>query len=586
MIPQKAGTEIDLNAKIDEDLQKAEEAQKDVQKQKPKLAQALASKWLKYIIIGATALGIGYKMFFAPTADEPKKKVKKQKAKSVKANQEAEQKKIASEKIAKSQAGQIVQKNKVSIGDQTISNSEALRQIQVPELKLPETPKIPTIEKITIIDEQKNTKSKTTETQKQNDKQEYEYVEVEVIENGEKIKKIVQKPINKEENKTSDKPTEQKTEPVVDEVKKKRKIRQKIRDRKGKVKTITTEVEMTDTEYQEYKEKLKSQTFDKVKTNSDTSEANLPDSSGSPLSQQNERDTPNNNGTIGDKKGKSKKERDIKNLGENALEEMFVLNGKGPNDKTSKQTSSSGKKDFILFDGASLAEKEVSTSNASNAVSKLSNLENTIATGKIMEAVLETAINSEAAGTIRAVMSKDVYGEAGSKILIPRGSRLYGSYTTTTSTVQTRLLLTWNKVIRPDGVVITMNADTYDQSGKKGIEGDIDTRYGELFKNSLLYSFVTLGTAIAVEKIAGIKNATSINTATGTTVTNTSPANAAAQSVIDTAQDIADKMTDGLTDDLNPVISIPQGMLLKVIANSDIVVSSAYKRRTQDIKLG
>ena len=139
LIPQKAGTEIDLNAKLDDDLQKAEEAQKEVQKQKPKLAQTLASRWLKYIIIGITALGIGYKMFFAPTPDEPKKKVKKQKAKSVKANQETEQKKIASEKVAKSQTGQIVQKNKLSLDDKTISNTEAIRQIQVPELKLPES---------------------------------------------------------------------------------------------------------------------------------------------------------------------------------------------------------------------------------------------------------------------------------------------------------------------------------------------------------------------------------------------------------------------------------------------------------------
>ena len=140
-------------------------------------------------------------------------------------------------------------------------------------------------------------------------------------------------------------------------------------------------------------------------------------------------------------------------------------------------------------------------------------------------------------------------------------------------------------MIRPDGVVISMNADTYDQSGRKGIEGDIDTRYGEMFKNSLLYSFVTFGTAIAIEKIAGIKGSTSIVAGNGTSVTQSSPANAAATSVLETAQDIAEKMTDGLTDDLNPVISIPQGMLLKIIASTDIVIESAYKRRTSDIKL-
>jgi type IV secretion system protein VirB10 len=195
-----------------------------------------------------------------------------------------------------------------------------------------------------------------------------------------------------------------------------------------------------------------------------------------------------------------------------------------------------------------------------------------------MEATLETAIVSESEGTVSAVMSRDVYGESGRKILIPKGSRLYGSYTTVATVTQTRLLLTWTKIVRPDNVVITINADTYDQGGKKGIEGDINTRYGELFKNSLLYSFITLGTAVAIEKIAGIKGQTSIVAGNGTSVTNTSPANAAATSVIETAQDIAEKMTKGLPNNLNPIISIRQGMLLKVVSKVDVVVPEEYKR--------
>ena len=286
----------------------------------------------------------------------------------------------------------------------------------------------------------------------------------------------------------------------------------------------------------------------------------------------------------GKKNGKNKKQSSGKNLSENALDEMFVLSGKGSVEKESKKSSES-KKDFILFDGASITASEVidQSSQASN-VTKMQNLENTIAAGKIIEATLETAINSETAGTIRAVVAKDVYGETGNKILIPRGSRLYGSYATTSTTTQTRLLLTWTKVIRPDGIVISMSADTYDRIGKKGIEGDIDTRYGELFKNSLLYSFVTLGTAIAIEKLAGIKGS-SVSSNYSSLTTNTSPANAAAQSVISTAQDIAEKMTDGYTDDLNPVISIPQGMLLKIISSTDIVIDVAYKRRLKNIEL-
>ena len=290
LIPQKPDTNTDLNAKLDDDLKKAEETQKDIKKQKPKLAQALTSKWFKYVIVVFTAIGIGYKMFFAPVPEE-RKKAKKRTTKSTKTIQEARQNEIASAKVAKTKKGQIVQNNVVSIDEKAIANQTQLQKISVPDLKLPEIPKIPTIEKISIIDHD------TTSANERNNKkttQEYEYVEVEVVENGEKIKKIVQQPkSHPEKQKQPDRQQEQQTEPQQNtattqqnDVKKKRKIKQKIRDKKGRVKTVSIDVEMTDEEYKEYKEQLKSKSSN-AKTD------NLPGGDASILSQQsNTRATP------------------------------------------------------------------------------------------------------------------------------------------------------------------------------------------------------------------------------------------------------------------------------------------------------
>ena len=44
-------------------------------------------------------------------------------------------------------------------------------------------------------------------------------------------------------------------------------------------------------------------------------------------------------------------------------------------------------------------------------------------------------------------------------------------------------------------------------------------------------------------------------------------------------------MTDGMTDELDPVISVPQGLLLKVMSSTDIVVGTAYKRRYNNLEL-
>ena len=52
----------------------------------------------------------------------------------------------------------------------------------------------------------------------------------------------------------------------------------------------------------------------------------------------------------------------------------------------------------------------------------------TVAQGTLIPAVLETAFNSTRPGLARAIVSRDVRGFDGTRILIPRGSRLIGEY--------------------------------------------------------------------------------------------------------------------------------------------------------------
>ena len=150
MIPKKNGPDVNLNSKIDEDLQKAQEQQNDkIKKNKPKLAQAVGSKYFKFIIVIAVGLGIGYKMFFAP---EPEQKVKKKVSKKI--DQKDEQKKFANETLGKSE-GAIAKKSDaekeiLSLDNQRMSNKEILNKVAVPQLSLPQVPEIPKIDKLTI----------------------------------------------------------------------------------------------------------------------------------------------------------------------------------------------------------------------------------------------------------------------------------------------------------------------------------------------------------------------------------------------------------------------------------------------------
>ena len=158
MIPQKPTKDANLDAQLDKDIANAEKKSKeDIKKGKPKLAQAVATKYLKFIIIGVAALGLGYKMFFASAEDEP---VKKKQTNTIKTKKKDEQKVMADTKIAKGKSGEINKdkeeiKKIISITDQTISNSEAISSVSVPKLTLPNVPSVPTIEKIAVKEKKK-----------------------------------------------------------------------------------------------------------------------------------------------------------------------------------------------------------------------------------------------------------------------------------------------------------------------------------------------------------------------------------------------------------------------------------------------
>jgi len=63
--------------------------------------------------------------------------------------------------------------------------------------------------------------------------------------------------------------------------------------------------------------------------------------------------------------------------------------------------------------------------------------------------VLETAFDSTRPGLARALVQSDVRGFDGSRVLIPRGSRLIGEYRSDVAPGQHRALVNWTRLIRP-----------------------------------------------------------------------------------------------------------------------------------------
>ena len=126
----------------------------------------------------------------------------------------------------------------------------------------------------------------------------------------------------------------------------------------------------------------------------------------------------------------------------------------------------------------------------------------TIPKGTVIQAVLETALDSTRAGGVRALVQRDVSGFDGSRVLIPRGSRLYGEYEASLQPGQNRALVRWTRLIRPDGVTIALDSPSSDPLGRAGIRGKVDTKFLQRFGGALLQSVLDIGVGIAVSRVS------------------------------------------------------------------------------------
>ncbi|MBD3730832.1 MAG: conjugal transfer protein TrbI [Sphingomonadales bacterium] len=124
----------------------------------------------------------------------------------------------------------------------------------------------------------------------------------------------------------------------------------------------------------------------------------------------------------------------------------------------------------------------------------------TVPQGTVIAAVLETALDSTRPGAARALVQRDVHSFDGSRVLIPRGSRLYGTYAADLSQGQNRALIQWTRLIRPDGVTIALDSPSSDPLGRAGVKGKVDSKFFQRFGGAMLQSILDIGVGVATRK--------------------------------------------------------------------------------------
>jgi type IV secretion system protein VirB10 len=135
----------------------------------------------------------------------------------------------------------------------------------------------------------------------------------------------------------------------------------------------------------------------------------------------------------------------------------------------------------------------------------------TVTQGTMIPAVLETAIDTDVPGYVRAVVSQDVRSFDGTRVLVPRSSRLIGQYQSGLQAGQKRAYVIWTRLIRPDGVSVNLASPATGFDGSTGLEGKVNSHFFKRFGSAMLLSVIgglsTLGSGSAGLVLGGGQSA-------------------------------------------------------------------------------
>ena len=207
--------------------------------------------------------------------------------------------------------------------------------------------------------------------------------------------------------------------------------------------------------------------------------------------------------------------------------------------------------------------------------------------GTMIRGVLETAIQSDLPGMVRAITSEDVYSFDGRRVLIPQGTMLTGEYRSALSRGQTRVFLIWTRLLRSDGVSLIINSYGTDGLGRSGLAGEVDRHFFERFGAATLLT-VAGGAAQFVGQIGNQSQTATggisvLDPATGTLIPLTSSPNSSTQygqqiGSQAIAQSITRLAEEALKDSIGipPTINVDQGTRIIVFVKKDLDFSSLY----------
>ena len=190
--------------------------------------------------------------------------------------------------------------------------------------------------------------------------------------------------------------------------------------------------------------------------------------------------------------------------------------------------------------------------------------------GTVIPCVLISGLNSDLPGNAIAQVSENVWDTAtGRYLLIPRGTRLIGTYDNQISYGQNRALVIWSRLIFPDGNSILLdNLRGADQSGYTGFRGSVNKHWGSLITSALLVSLIGAGVELAEPNRNNNNNNNNNNRNVGNILSER------------VASSIAEALTQIIKQEVQrqPTIKVKPGYRFMIMVQRDIILPKVWKQ--------
>ncbi|WP_115540563.1 TrbI/VirB10 family protein [Xanthomonas campestris] len=188
--------------------------------------------------------------------------------------------------------------------------------------------------------------------------------------------------------------------------------------------------------------------------------------------------------------------------------------------------------------------------------------------GTYLRCVLETRIITDVPGFTSCLLTEPVYSINGRSLLLPKGSKIYGSYGGGPS--GKRVSVIWDRITTPNGIDVAMSSPGVDQLGGAGHPGQYSAHWGSRITSALMISMLA-----DIFKYAAAENGPETTTITGNGLAIQQPYESS------TARTMERLAGEALNENMRrpPTVTINQGIVVNVYVAKDVDFTAVLARR-------